>query len=110
MGPYYRIRVCYGIRMTDTQHLFALFGGVTFLLIVLLVWSLIWKGIGLWFAARNYQKAWFVAILVLNTAGILEIVYLLFFRRDKQPTTKSLFDAPVAGPETDAPVAETPAA
>ncbi|HWU24154.1 MAG TPA: DUF5652 family protein [Candidatus Paceibacterota bacterium] len=95
--------------MTETNHLIAALGGVTVLLVVLVVWSLVWKGIGLWFAARNYQKGWFIAILILNTAGILEIIYLLFFRRDKQPTTKSLFEKPVAGPDTesDDAVAET---
>lgn len=87
--------------MNELNHLFAALGGVTLLLIVLVVWSLVWKGIGLWFAARNYQRVWFVAILVLNTAGILEIIYLLFFRRDKQPVTKSLFDKPVLGPEIE---------
>jgi hypothetical protein len=49
------------------------------LLGILIVWSLIWKGIALWRSARNTQTVWYVAILVLNTAGILEIVYLLFF-------------------------------
>lgn len=85
--------------MAMLNHLLAALGNLTTgLLIVLVVWSLIWKGIGLWFAARNYQKAWFIAILILNTAGIIEIIYLLFFRRDKQPETKSLFEKPVAGP------------
>ena len=43
------------------------------------VWSLFWKGIALYRSARNEQKKWFIAILLLNTLGILEIVYLLFF-------------------------------
>lgn len=43
------------------------------------VWSLIWKGLALYKAARNGQKGWFVVLLVVNTMGILEIVYLLFF-------------------------------
>lgn len=86
--------------MTHLSNSFALLGGLTTLIIALVVWSLIWKGIGLWFAARNYQKAWYIAILILNTAGILEIIYLLFFRRDKQPETKSLFEKPVAGPDS----------
>lgn len=49
--------------------------------ILLAAWELIWKGIGLWNAARNSQKNWFVAILVINTAGILPIVYLRFFQK-----------------------------
>ena len=54
-------------------------GALIFLLIVVSVWSVIWKGIALWKAARNNQLAWFVVLVVLNTAGILEIIYILFF-------------------------------
>ena len=50
-------------------------------IIPLLIWELIWKGIGLWHAARNSQKWWFVAILILNTIGLLPIVYLVFFNK-----------------------------
>lgn len=46
----------------------------------LLVWSIAWKGAALWHAARNTQTAWYVALLVINTVGILEIIYLAFFR------------------------------
>ena len=49
------------------------------LLTALIVWSLIWKGFALWRAARAGQAAWFIVLLFLNTAGLLEIVYLLFF-------------------------------
>lgn len=47
------------------------------------VWSIIWKGIALWRAAKLEQKNWFVAILILNTVGILEIIYLFFFATKK---------------------------
>ena len=53
------------------------------LLIPLIIWEVIWKGIGLWKAGRNNQPVWFVFILLLNTAGILPIIYLLFFRKNK---------------------------
>jgi len=53
-------------------------------LIPLIVWSVIWKGLALWKSARHNQLAWFVVMLVLNTAGILEIVYLLFFQKKKK--------------------------
>lgn len=91
--------------MNSITHAFTSLGGFATILIILVIWSLIWKGIGLWFAARNYQKAWYIAILVLNTAGVLEIIYLLFFRRDRQPETKSLFEKPVAGPSDTGSVA-----
>jgi hypothetical protein len=46
---------------------------------VLYLWSLLWKGMALWRAGKLRQRNWFVGILVLNTAGILEIAYLFFF-------------------------------
>lgn len=55
------------------------------LLLVLTFWTIVWKGIALWIAAQEKSKKWFVAILVLNTFGILEIVYLIWFSaRGKQ--------------------------
>lgn len=41
-----------------------------------LIWSMVWKGLALWRSATLRQKKWFVAILILNTFGILEIIYL----------------------------------
>ncbi len=48
---------------------------------LLIAWAVIWKGIALWHAARNKQLVWYIALLVVNTVGILEIVYLIFFRK-----------------------------
>ena len=45
----------------------------------LIVWSLAWKGLALWKAARSGHKGWFVALLVVNTLGILDILYLYVF-------------------------------
>jgi uncharacterized membrane protein len=51
--------------------------GLTLLSIVLLIiWSLFWKGLALWHAVKRDEKKWFAFILVLNTVGILEIIYL----------------------------------
>lgn len=47
----------------------------------LLFWSLIWKGFALWKAAELQQKKWFIVMLVVNTFGILEIIYLYFVAR-----------------------------
>lgn len=47
---------------------------------VLLIWASIWKFIALWKAGRNNQLAWFIVMAVVNTAGLLEIAYLLFFQ------------------------------
>ena len=51
--------------------------------LVLMAWSFIWKGIALWKAARNGSKTWFVVLLILNTVGILEIVYIFFLSKKK---------------------------
>jgi methionyl-tRNA synthetase len=56
----------------------------TLLLSIFLVWSFIWKGIALWKCGRNNQLVWFIALLVVNTAGILEIIYLLWFQRKRR--------------------------
>jgi methionyl-tRNA synthetase len=53
------------------------------LMLVALVWSVIWKGLALWHSARNMQKVWFVVLLVVNTVGILEIIYLLGFKKSR---------------------------
>ena len=58
---------------------FVLLGGV--LLAALFVWSLVWKGLALWHAARRGEKIWFVVLLVVNTLGILEILYLYVFSK-----------------------------
>lgn len=51
------------------------------ILYIIITWSIIWKGIALWYSARNKQLAWFIALLILNTVGILDIVYLVFFKK-----------------------------
>ncbi len=45
-------------------------------LILVVAWSLIWKGLALWRAANRGDKWWFIAFLIVNTLGILEIIYL----------------------------------
>lgn len=52
---------------------------------LLVAWTLIWKGAALWKSARRNDKVWFIVLLVINTAGILEILYIFVFskREDK---------------------------
>lgn len=52
-------------------------------LTIVIIWSLIWKAIALWHAARNSQLAWYIVLVIVNTVGILEIIYLLFFRKKR---------------------------
>lgn len=53
------------------------------ILLILYVWSIVWKGLALWKASKNGQRNWFIIILILNTMGILEIAYLFFFAKKK---------------------------
>jgi methionyl-tRNA synthetase len=60
------------------------FTSFSFSLFALIIWTVIWKGIALWKAARNTDKLWFIALLVINTVGILEILYIYFFSKKKE--------------------------
>lgn len=52
-----------------------------FVIFLLVIWSLYWKGRALWLSARKGEKLWFVALLLLNTVGILEILYIYYFSK-----------------------------
>jgi methionyl-tRNA synthetase len=60
------------------------------LLPLIIAWSIIWKALALWYAARNNQLVWYIVLVIVNTVGILEIIYLLFFRK-KRPDNNYLF-------------------
>jgi len=61
--------------------------GLTYKQLIILgvvsIWSLIWKGIALWKSARKRHLVWFVVLLIVNTAGILEILYIFLFSKIK---------------------------
>lgn len=54
----------------------------SFWMAVLVIWTLIWKGIALWKAGTSKKKVWFIVLLVLNTVGILEILYIFIFSKE----------------------------
>jgi hypothetical protein len=56
-------------------------GAAGLLLLVVVVWSLIWKGMALWKAAGEKNKVWFVVLFLVNTVGILDILYLYVFSK-----------------------------
>lgn len=63
----------------------SMFGGLLgFLLVPLMVWGIFWKGWSLWRAAKNDAKVWFVVLLILNTVGILDILYIFVFGKKKK--------------------------
>lgn len=51
------------------------------LIVVLAIWQLPWKGIAMWKAARKKHLVWFIIFLLVNTAAILEIIYLVIHRK-----------------------------
>lgn len=57
--------------------------GMTTLLIVVIAWTLLWKGLAMWRAARNGAKIWFVVLLLVNTIGILDIIYYFYAHKKK---------------------------
>ena len=63
--------------LNDTQFL-----GVVILLVI---WTITWKGLALWKSAQNKDKFWFIIMLIVNTMGILEIIYLILNRESRKP-------------------------
>jgi len=53
-------------------------------IILVMIWTLPWKGVALWKSARHKQKVWFIVLLLVNTLAILEIIYLGFFQKKKK--------------------------
>ncbi len=53
------------------------------LVLTVVGWSLAWKGVSLWHAARDNSKPWFVTLLVSNTLGVLDAVYIFGVRTRK---------------------------
>ena len=53
-------------------------------LIIIMLWVLPWKGYSMWLAAKSNHKRWFIALLVINTLAILDIVYIFFINKRKK--------------------------
>jgi methionyl-tRNA synthetase len=76
MAPYFFPPFFYNQRLDSAPFLWC---G----LILLLLWHIVWKGLALWRSARNHQKGWFITLLIVNTLGLLEILYLCCFQKPK---------------------------
>ena len=53
-------------------------------ILLLLFWTIPWKGVALWKASNNKHKKWFIALLVVNTLAALEMLYIFFFSKEKK--------------------------
>lgn len=49
--------------------------------LALFIWEITWKGIGCWKAARKNDKFWYIALLVINSLGILPMLYIFIFSK-----------------------------
>ena len=67
--------------MESLNNLASILGVNVFLILGVVVWTLAWKGVALWRAARLNHRNWFIALIIINTLGILEIIYLFFVAR-----------------------------
>ena len=64
------------------------FAGLGILAGIIAIVVIVLKGYSLWYAARRGEKWWFIALLILNTIGILELIYLIFVvKRWSHPST-----------------------
>lgn len=59
--------------------------------LALVIWTLAWKAVSLWRSARRGQRIWFGVLLVTNTLGILDAVYIFWVNRDKHVGGKFSF-------------------
>lgn len=69
--------------MSDLTGLFGQlstqFGISLWILVVIVIWSVIWKLLALWKSARKGSPVWFIFLAIINTVGILEILYIYIF-------------------------------
>lgn len=80
--------------MFDLNSYSSLLGAPGWAIMIILVWSFVWKGLALWKSARKNSPIWFLVILLINTFGILEILYLFLFSRIKLEEVNKIKDIP----------------
>ena len=51
------------------------------ILILAQIWSMVWKAIAWWKAARKNHLVWFIIFFLVHTLGILEILYIFLFSK-----------------------------
>ncbi len=61
--------------------------GIGIFVVLLIIWTISIKGYALWHAGRRNEPWWFFFLLIVNTFGIFELIYLIF-------VAKVLFNKP----------------
>ena len=58
------------------------------LIAVVAIWDGVWKLFAMWRAAKRNSVVWFVFLALLNTVGILPILYIYVFSEMKKGKSK----------------------
>ncbi len=61
---------------------------IAIILSVLIIVDIILRGLAMWRAAKNNSKKWFWALAILNTLGILPLIYLLISKKPAKENKK----------------------
>jgi len=70
--------------ITELSNVFGVsYSAMVFILVLVFIWSAVWKLMALWKSARKSSLAWFIVLGVVNTLGILEILYIYVFSEMK---------------------------
>jgi len=59
------------------------------LMVPFIILDLILRGYSLWKSAKKDQNIWFIALLVVNSMGILPLIYLILNRDQKEAPKKA---------------------
>jgi len=54
------------------------------ILIAIIIFDAVLKGIALWKSGRRNQLGWFICLFILNTCGVLPIIYLILNKNKQQ--------------------------
>jgi len=76
---------------------------VSLIIVIITLWSIPWKIYAVWIAAKNDHKWWFLALLFLNTAAILELIYIFKIAKKTWPEVKAAFRGAFKRKEKSAP-------
>tara|TARA_Y100000034_G_scaffold135595_1_gene208187 strand:- start:997 stop:1227 length:231 start_codon:yes stop_codon:yes gene_type:complete len=61
--------------------------GLNTLFLVAMIWDLIWRCFGVWKSTKNNQPIWSILFVLLQTMGILPILYIFIFSKMKKKTS-----------------------
>lgn len=62
------------------------------LVAIFTIWSVMWKCYSVWTAVKHGHKKWFIALLLLNTIGILDMIYIFKVVKRDVKTVKKDFN------------------